>query len=517
MGIFEASSKISGSATTMGLTSALAAAMSGARSAQAPLPIVPSNVARTNRPGRGAQNPKQTDAAGSGSMVAPAGINHELDLFLQNQLRTEISGGAYADQIANILGRLQGVYGTDGGDGGLEGGLGNFTAALQSLLKSPNSPSAQSAALSAAQTLARKLNSTTKGIQTLRSDVEQDIGNAAGKANAAMAQIADLNARLESSNASDPLAAPLQDQRDDAINTLARYVDIRTAADAANGVSVFTNSGVQLVGADAASEFTFTSPGTLQATSLYSADPARNGVGRLNLALANGSSVDVAANNLLGSGRIAADLKLRDRTLAQAQVQVDQLAAGMAAATTTVPTLANGNGQLPLFTDAGAPYTGSIIGAASQAIGLAGRIAVNPALVADPGKISPPSTSSSSTAAGNSARPDVLLAQLTATKFTFSPATGLGSAAQPFEGTMTSYLQQFIGQQGNAATLATQLQQGQSIVVSTLQQKLNATAAVDMDSEMMNLIQVQNSYAANAHIMSVVQDVMKGLAPPVSA
>ena len=89
---------------------------------------------------------------------------------------------------------------------------------------------------------------------------------------------------------------------------------------------------------------------------------------------------------------------------------------------------------------------------------------------------------------------------------------GLGSAAQPFKGTISNYLQQFISQQGNAATSATQLQQGQSVVVNTLQQKFNSTSSVNIDTEMANLIQVQNTYAANAHIMSVVQSMMQTLA-----
>ena len=63
----------------------------------------------------------------------------------------------------------------------------------------------------------------------------------------------------------------------------------------------------------------------------------------------------------------------------------------------------------------------------------------------------------------------------------------------------------------NASVTATQLQQGQSVVVSTLQQKFNATSAVSIDTEMANLIALQNSYAANAHIMSVVQSMMTSL------
>jgi flagellar hook-associated protein 1 FlgK len=44
-----------------------------------------------------------------------------------------------------------------------------------------------------------------------------------------------------------------------------------------------------------------------------------------------------------------------------------------------------------------------------------------------------------------------------------------------------------------------------------LQQKFNSTSAVNIDSELSNLIALQNSYAANAHVMSVVQSMMNTL------
>ncbi|CCD84513.1 putative flagellar hook-associated protein 1 (HAP1, FlgK protein) [Bradyrhizobium sp. ORS 285] len=616
----------------MGLSSALATAMSGLRSTQAALSIISSNVANANTPGYVAQNPNQIEVAsgGFGSTVMTTGVNRQLDLFVQNQLRTETSGGAYANQMANILTQLQSVYGTPGGSGTLETALNNFTTALQSLSNNPSNQSAQSVALSAAQGLAQQLNATTKGIQTLRTNVEQDIGNSATQANAAIKQIGTLNMQLQGLSPSDPLSATLQDQRDNAIDTLSKYVDIRVVPDATNGISVFTNSGIQLVGAGLTSEFTFSSPGTLDATSLYNSNPTKTGVGQLNIKLSNGVSLDVVANNLLNSGQIAADLKLRDQTLVQAQTQADQLAATMSSAlsdkttagtavtgppagfdvsttgllagntinltytdssnvqrqvkivnvndpaalplqnatganpsyvgvdfslgmasvvtqlnsalgsahlqfanpsgttlritddgtsqatvraassTTTVQTLASGNAQLPLFTDGGALYTGKITSTGIQMTGLAGRLNVNPALLNDATKLSTYSTSPQ-TPAGDSTRPDFLFAQLTSASFSYSPTTGLGSAAQPFQGTVSGYLQQFVSQQGSAANLATQLNQGQSVVVSTLKEKFHATAGVNMDSEMSNLIQVQNTYAANAHIMSVVQSMMQSL------
>src|ERR1700730_3923318 len=615
----------------MGLSSALATAMSGLRANQASLSIVSSNIANAQTPGYVAQNPNQIEVAsgGYGSTVEPTGLNRQLDLFVQSQLRTETSGGAYADQTANILGQLQSVYGTPGGNGTLETTLNNFTTALQSLSSSPGNSSAQSVALSAAQTLAQQLNTTTQGIQSLRTNVDQDIGNSAAQANTDMSQIAQINTQLQGLSPTDPLAATLMDQRDNAINSLSKLVDVRVVTDSSNQANVFTNSGIQLVGAGLASSFVYNSQGALGATSLYNANPAKSGVGSLIIKLPNGASIDAVANNVITSGQIAADLKLRDQTLVQAQTQVDQTAAtlssslsdqttagtavtgppsgfavntsnvlagntinltytatptnnqhnfsmfnvtdpaalplqnaananpqlvgvnfslGMssvvsqlntalgssglqftnpsgstlnllgsasatvnaASTTTTTTSLTSGNAQLPLFTDGNSLYTGQYSANGSQMTGLCGRITINPAVLPNPSALSVYSTSPA-TASGDNTRPDFLFSQLTSAKFNYSTKTGLGSSSAPFNGTTTDCRQQFLSQQSNASTLATQLQQGQSVVVSTLQQKFNSTSPVNIDTEMANLIQVQNTYAANAHIMSVVQSMMQSL------
>ena len=611
----------------MGLSSALATAMSGLRANQAALSIISSNVSNAQTPGYVAQTPNQIEVAsgGFGSTVSTTGVNRALDLFVQNQLRTETGGGAYATQISNILGQLQSVYGTPGGQGTLETALSSFTTALQSLSNNPSDSSAQGVALSAAQSLTRELNSTTQGIQSLRSNVAQDIGNSAAQANADMSQIAQINTQLQGLAPTDPQAATLMDRRDNAINDLSKYVDVRVVTSSSNQTSIFTNSGIQLVGDGLASSFTYNSPGALTATSLYSTNPSQNGVGSLSIKLPNGASIDVVANNVLSSGQIAADLKLRDQTLVQAQTQIDQVAATLASSlsdittagtavggspagfsvntsnvlagntvnltytdsanvqhrisivnvtdpaalplqngananpllvgvdfssgmgsvaaklntalgslglqftgagstlnllgsatatvnsastTTTVTSLASGNPQLPLFTDGGALYTGQYTASGPQMTGLAGRITINAAVLSNPSALS---NYTASTAAGDNARSSFLFNQLTSATFNYSPSTGLGSAAQPFKSTISDYLSQFLSQQSNAATVATQLQQGQSVVVSTLQQKFDSTSSVNIDTEMANLIQVQNTYAANAHIMSVVQSMMQSL------
>src|ERR1700760_2016336 len=318
----------------MGLSSALATAMSGLRANQAALSIVSGNIANAQTPGYVTQTANQVELAngGDGASVQVTGVNRQLDLFVQSQLRTETSGGSYADQMSNILSQLQNVYGPPGGAGTLETSYSNFTTALQALSTSQGSQSAQTTAVAAAQSLAQTLNSTTQGIQALRTNVEQDIGTSVTQANSDMSQIASINQQLQGLSPTDPAAATLEDQRDNAISDLSKLVDVRVVTDSSNQVNIFTTSGTQLVGGSLASKMNFTSPGTLTATSQYSTNPAQNGVGTLTIQLPNGASYDMVANNTLTSGQIAADLKLRDTTLVQAETQVDQVAASMSSA-----------------------------------------------------------------------------------------------------------------------------------------------------------------------------------------
>jgi flagellar hook-associated protein 1 len=177
-------------------------------------------------------------------------------------------------------------------------------------------------------------------------------------------------------------------------------------------------------------------------------------------------------------------------------------------ATSTVTSLASGGAQLPLFTDNGQPITGVLTAAGSQTTGLAGSIAVNPALVATPSGLV---AYAANTAAGDPTRPNFILNQMTNAALTFSPTTGIGSAQAPYSGTLTDYMSQIVSQQSQAANAATSLQQGQDTVLSALQQRFNTQSGVNIDTEMSNLIALQNAYGANARVMSTIEQLMSTL------
>jgi flagellar hook-associated protein 1 FlgK len=610
--------------------------MAGLNANQAAMTLVSSNIANAQTPGyvTRTSNQVETITGDVGASVLVTGVNRVLNQFLQTQLRSETSGGAYADQTSSVLNQLQSVYGTPGETGTLETAFSNFTSALQALQTSLGSSSSQLSALTAAQSLAQQLNGTTQGIQALRSNAEQDINVSVNQANDAMSQIAALNSQVQVLPANDPTALTLMDQRDKAIDQLSQLMDIRVSIDNNNRATIYTSNGIELVGGQA-STLSFNSQGSLNATSQWNSNPALSSAGTITVKFANGATMDMIATNSIISGRIGADLALRDKTLVQAQAQVDQLAASMASAlsdkttagtaapaalapkagfdldlsnvlpgnsiqftytdtatntqhhativrvddpaalplpttggnpndpvigvnfsggmasivaqlnsafsasnlqfsnpagstlrvldngtgtaavnaasvTTTATSLAAGTLQLPVFTDGAALYTGSITRFGAQQTGLAGRIAVNPALVADPSKFVIYNTSPMTTA-GDTTRSDFLFTQLTAGSLTFSPQTGLGSRASPLKATLPNYLQQFLSLQSNAAASAQQIAQGQDVVVNTLQQKFNSISGVNIDTEMSNLIAIQNTYAANAHVMSVIQSMMQSL------
>ncbi len=618
----------------MSLGQALATAMSGLRANQAALALVSSNVANAETPGYTRKTLIQTatTTADYGSSVRVAGVNRELDAFVQAQLRTEMSGAAYANIRSTFLSNLQGVYGNPDSTGTLEAAFNNLTTAIQALSTSPDSQSARIGVINAAQNIAQQLNQATQGVQALRTTAENGLASSVSTANNAMAQIATINNQLLSGGQTDASTASLLDQRDQYIDQLSQLMDIKVVTNGSNQVSVFTTSGVQLVGVEAA-KLTFDAQGTVTPNTFWDADPSKSALGTLNIYFPHGGSMDLIATNSIRSGAIAGYIELRDKTLVQAQSQLDQLAAslssvlsdqttagtqvstgagdgynldlsglqsgnvirvsykdnltgqthnlslvrvddpsvlplsnsvtndpndqvigvdfsgGMASVVTqlnaalggtglqfsnpsgstlqvlddgatnnvdvtaasTTKTITAGNSGAPQFslvTDGNTAYTGAIGAGGSQQTGFAARITVNSNLLSDPSQLVKYGTS---TASGDTTRPDFILSQLTNASLYYSPKTGVGTPTSPYKGTLLNYTQQFLSTQGNAADAAQQLANGQSVVLNTLQNKMNATAGVNIDDEMAHLLALQNAYSANARVMSAIKDMYTAL------
>lgn len=610
----------------MSLTQALNTATSGLKVMQSAMSIVASNVANAQTPGYVRKSLQVTSISANevGNSVRVAAVQRELDEYLQKQLRMESAGGGYADLRASFYQRLQAIYGDPSSSSSLESVFANFTNAIQTLVTSPDSAAARSMVLSSAQVLAQTLNSVTDDVQSLRADAESGIAAAVETANYAMQKIAELNGQLAGRTISNASDAALADQRDAYVDQLAELIDIRVVKSDQGDLNIFTNSGVQLVGAGA-SRLQFNAAGTVTATSRWDADPAQSTLGTISLVTPSGGSVDLIANKSLRSGKIAAYLDMRDNVLVEAQSQLDGLAAVMAQSlsddtvagtpvaggfdvdttgwlngdrinltytdpsgqnrvtivrvddpsvlpladtatagagdrvigvdfsgglasvvaqlnaafggalnfsntgntltvlddgganttdvdalsmTRTATSLANGRVALAMFTDGGLAYTGAIGAGGSQSVGFAGRISVNAQLLADPSKLI---LYDSATLTGDPTRANFIYSRLVETPLTFDPNTGMGNSTTPYSGTLPAFLQQVLSRQGQAASNADSLAQGQDVVVNALKQRFNEASGVNVDAEMANLIALQTAYGANARVLSVVKEMLDTL------
>jgi len=173
----------------------------------------------------------------------------------------------------------------------------------------------------------------------------------------------------------------------------------------------------------------------------------------------------------------------------------------------TQTSLTSGNAALPFFVDSatGAAYTGTFDGG-SERTGFAGRITINPALLADTSKLVTYSTSPA-TPQGDATRPNQIYDALTNATRDFAADSGLSGTTAPFSGTVGDFLRGVVSSQATKSTQAQNLDSGQQVVVNSLQQKFAASAGVSVDQELADLIKLQNAYSANARIISVVQSL----------
>ena len=260
-----------------------------------------------------------------------------LDQFVQTQLRTKSSGGAYASQRASFHDQLQRIYGQPGSTTTFDALFNDFTTAAQALATSPDSALTRTGLLGAAQALAQQLNIMTSSIQTLRSQADLGISNDVVQVNQALQKIASINQQLATGGADDNTATVLKDQRDLAIDQLAKLMDIRVVQGANNQVTVYSGAGFQLVGNEA-SRLAFTATGTITPSMLWNADPTKSDLGTISLIGPDGAAIDLLAAGGIRSGELAAYVEMRDRTLVQAQGQLDELAAQMSKALSDLTT-----------------------------------------------------------------------------------------------------------------------------------------------------------------------------------
>ncbi|CAO4163202.1 flagellar hook-associated protein FlgK [Methylorubrum aminovorans] len=218
-------------------------------------------------------------------------------------------------------------------------------------------------------------------------------------------------------------------------------------------------------------------------------------------ALGGGYSVSSAPGGAAGAMRI---LSTGGASLVAASASVTQV--------TSAGDIKGAATQLPLFVDgaSAALYTGSFDGG-SQLTGFAQRIAVNPAVVGSAGSLVGITGAGTGSSVGDGTRPQAMYTALTSTQRLFSSSSGISGIDAPTHSSVADFVQGVISVQGAAAAAAQDLDEGQSIALSTAQGRFASASGVNIDEEMSNLIALQQAYAANARVLTAARDMIDTL------
>lgn len=611
----------------MGLSVALSNALSGMRAGQAGLDVLSRNVANSGTVGYHRQSLSVIDTQGINSTYVRTGIvTRAFNESVQHHYTRAQSDVGFSSMRAHIVDRLQTVFGKPGATGSLDTVFGEFQSALTSLAASPDNYAVRAEAVAHAQVLAITLNDLSSQVQGLRRESESKMATSVDDLNQMLSTLEKLNDKL-ADNSIDPASrATMMDQRDRLVAEVAKIVDTRVDYRPDGTVALMTRSGVGLLDGRA-SVFEFQSAGTLSATSQFSSNPAESGVGKLILRTPAGLTLDLVQQNVIKGGELGGLIELRDQTLVHAQEQLDDVAAAIAQAMSTVETegtaasagaanglevdiasIRNGNDillsytqngiassvrvvrvddttKLPmdvtdangnrvigldfsggaaaiasqlqtalgsgfavtspggttlrvlddgagntiditglsarstvtatqggglglsLFVDTGnTDFTNSLDGM-GQKRGFAARITLNTEILADMTLMVRHTAGGS---LGDDDRPDYLLDRLETMRFASYQANGL-QASYRLAGTVSDYIAQTINHQGNTAATALDDNETQTLMMQALTERLDGEYGVDVDEEMARLMELQNAYAANARVLTAVQELIKQL------
>lgn len=609
----------------MGLSVTLSNALSGMKVGQSALDTLSNNVANAGTPGYHRRSLSVIDALGVNSTYAREGeLTRAFNLSLQAHYTRATAESGFSSVKAGYLDRVQTLFGKPGTTGSIDSAYTAFESALAAAATSPDTYASRAELISKAQALAGTLNRLTGDIQSLRQEIEAQLSNSVDGINNQLQSLERINNRLADQGIDPTSRATLMDQRDRLVEGLSQQMDLRVSYRGDGTVALMTRSGVGILDVKA-SVFQYQSAGALSAASRFSPDDALSGVGKLKLMTPAGLEIDLVKQNVLSSGELAGLIELRDKSLVEAQDQLDEIASSLALAMSTnvtqgtqvtagpangyevdIAEIRNGNelsftyvqggGQktvrvlrvddssklpmdyvdangarvigldfsggassvaaqlqqklggnlvvgnpagstlrimddgaagttdmlslstrttstgpqdgglgLSLFVDSNnADYTNYLDGV-GQKLGFAGRISINQDLLTD-NKLLVQYTST--TPLGDQDRLNRLIDNLDDLRFAGGKGVSGSQASFRLGGTVADMISQTLNFQGNAAATAIADADTQELTLDALNQRLDAEYGVDVDEEMARLMELQNAFAANARVMSVVQELM---------
>jgi flagellar hook-associated protein 1 FlgK len=469
------------------------------------------NITNASTPGYSREIANVVDNPYGGADVAS--ITRETNTALLDQVNSSTSESASQSAISAGLATLAQTVSdsasTTTASGATQNGaspsamLANLQSALSTYAADPSNESVAQAVESAASDLASSLNNGAAAVQQVRSQADGNIASSVATINSLLNQFTSVNSAIVNGLQSGTDISAAQDSEDSILTQLSKQVGITTTTNTNGSVSIYTDSGVALF-QDTPRTLTFTPSPTLTA--------GASG----NSVMVDGIPITGAAAPMaVQSGALAGLTQLRDTIAPEYQAQLDQISGGLVNAFAETDQTGGTAPALPgLFTFPGA--TG--ITTNTQVTGLSSQIEVNPNvdpnqggsvdLLRDGGISNPGSatyTYNTTGSTGYTARIQQMMIAID-TPQSFDPSAGLNTSDSlvDYANNSVGWLQ---GQNQSASDAASY----QSSVVAQATSALSNATGVNLDTEMTNMLNIENSYTTSAKLLTTVNAMFSAL------
>jgi flagellar hook-associated protein 1 FlgK len=313
----------------MSISLAINNAITGLNAAQAGLGTVAQNVANANTEGysRKVVNQSALVIGGVGNGVNVDSATRLANQFLNDQVRTQTTEYNEAAVIDEFYRLTRNLFGSPGSNTSISDFFSDIVSSFEAMATNPENAALRFGIVSAATVFADNAVSVSTDIQNLRFSADLQIKEAVVRVNNYLATIEDLNAQISLASAANQPLGDLEDQRDLAINGVAKELDINVVRRSDGKVTIATRAGVSLLN-DRRRELAFTPVSTATATTtfgdirVFTVDANGNQTGSGDQIVTSGTSPNVTTT--LRSGRIAGLLQTRDTELADMALTLDE-------------------------------------------------------------------------------------------------------------------------------------------------------------------------------------------------
>ena len=348
----------------MSLNGIAATALSALKTNSAALGVVANNVTNLNTPGYARRVVNLSTLASNGQLMGVdiASVQRVVDQFLSQESYAASGSSSQYDTEASLFSQLNGQLGGPGDNQSLSTGLTNLAASFAIASQAPTSAASYTGVANSLQGLASTIASSSATITALQGQIDGQVTDSIPGTNALIKQVYDLNQQIKSAAAGGDKASAVLDQRDVALNALAKTMSIRVTQQADGSVNVATADGINLVS-------------NTYATLTYGGAAANGTYGNIQIQDVNpqsGQLIGMASplDSHLSGGSLKGLIDMRDQTLGGLAKSLGNLAMGVAQAFNAQ---ANANAAYPPPTSLTGRQTGLL---SSDALNFTGKTTI---------------------------------------------------------------------------------------------------------------------------------------------